>query len=144
GQTAWTPAISLILALKESLSLLLEEGMQYVEKRHKAVSEGTLRAVEALGLERFAQKPSISVSAVKSERSEDIRRELLKMGIRVAGGQEELKGRIFRISHMGVDPKDGLMLVGALEVVLKRLGFPVELGLGTKAYSQTLMQAGIW
>lgn len=144
GQTAWTPAISLILALKEALELLLEEGMEQVEKRHRAVSEGTLRAVEVLGLERFAQKPALSVSAVRSERSEDIRKELLRMGIRVAGGQEELKGKIFRISHMGVDPKDGLMLVGALEVVLKRLGFPVELGLGTKAYSQTLMQAGIW
>lgn len=144
GQTAWTPAISLLLAMKESLQMLLEEGMERVEKRHRAISEGTLRAVEAMGLSRFAQKPSISVSAINSERSEEIRKELLKLGVRVAGGQEELKGRIFRISHMGVDPKDGLMVVGMLEVVLKRLGFGQILGEGVKAYTQTLMERGLW
>lgn len=144
GQTAWTPAISLILAMKESLEMLLEEGMEKVEKRHRAVSEGTLQALEVLGLQRFAEKPSISVSAVSSERAEDIRRELLKLRIRVAGGQDQLKGKIFRISHMGVDPKDGLMVIGMIEVVLKRLGFEVNLGEGVKAYSQKLMEKGIW
>ncbi len=144
GQTAWTPAISLILAMRESLLMLLEEGMEKVEKRHKALSEGTIRALETLGLRKFAEKPSLSVSAIYSERSEDIRKELLKLGIRVAGGQDSLKGKIFRISHMGVDPKDGLMLIGMLEVVLKRLGFSVELGEGVKTYSQTLMEHKIW
>ncbi|MCS7307447.1 MAG: alanine--glyoxylate aminotransferase family protein [Aquificaceae bacterium] len=144
GQTAWTPAISLLLALKESLHMLLEEGMENVEKRHRAVSEGTILAMETLGLKRFAQTPSISVSAIASERAEDIRKNLLKLGVRVAGGQEELKGKIFRISHMGMDPKDGLMLVGVVEVVLKRLGFPVSTGDGVKAYSQTLLEKGIW
>ncbi|MDW8032986.1 MAG: alanine--glyoxylate aminotransferase family protein [Aquificaceae bacterium] len=144
GQTAWTPAISLILAMKESLQMLLEEGMESVEKRHRAISEGTLRAMEVLGLKRFAHIPSISVSAISSERSEDIRRELLRLGIRVAGGQDELKGRIFRISHMGMDPKDGLMLVGMVEVTLKRLGFDVNLGEGVKAYTRTLMERELW
>ncbi|MEN3027961.1 MAG: alanine--glyoxylate aminotransferase family protein [Aquificaceae bacterium] len=144
GQTAWTPAISLILAMKESLQILLEEGMEKVERRHRAISEGTLRAMEVLGLRRFAQIPSISVSAIGSERSEEIRRELLRLGIRVAGGQEELKGRIFRISHMGMDPKDGLMLVGMIEVVLKRLGFDISLGEGVKAYTRTLMERELW
>ncbi|MFN4320035.1 MAG: pyridoxal-phosphate-dependent aminotransferase family protein [Aquificaceae bacterium] len=144
GQTAWTPAIGLILAMRESLELLLEEGMERVEKRHRAVLEGTLRAIERLGLKRFAQSPSLSVSAISSDRSEDIRRELLKLGVRVAGGQDKLKGKIFRISHMGVDPKDGLMVVGLLEVVLKRLGLDIAIGEGVKAYSQTLMESGIW
>lgn len=144
GQTAWTPAISFILALRESLLMLLEEGMERVEKRHRAVSEGTIKAVESLGLKRFAEKPALSVSAVSSERSEEIRKELLKLGIRVAGGQDELKGKIFRISHMGVDPKDGLMLIGMLEVVLKKLGFSINLGEGVKAYSQTLIEHKIW
>ncbi|MDW8433911.1 MAG: alanine--glyoxylate aminotransferase family protein, partial [Aquificaceae bacterium] len=113
-------------------------------KRHRAVSEGTILAMETLGLKRFAQTPSISVSAIASERAEDIRKNLLKLGVRVAGGQEELKGKIFRISHMGMDPKDGLMLVGVVEVVLKRLGFPVSTGDGVKAYSQALLEKGIW
>ncbi|MFN3598115.1 MAG: pyridoxal-phosphate-dependent aminotransferase family protein [Aquificaceae bacterium] len=144
GQTAWTPAISLILAMKESLELLLEEGMEKVEKRHRALSKGTLRAMEVLGLNRFSQSPSLSVSAIGSERAEDIRKEMLKLGIRVAGGQDELKGKIFRISHMGVDPKDGLMLVGMLEVVIKKLGFGIDLGEGVRAYSEVLMEMGIW
>ncbi|MFN7065447.1 MAG: pyridoxal-phosphate-dependent aminotransferase family protein [Aquificaceae bacterium] len=144
GQTAWTPAISLILAMRESLELLLQEGMERVEKRHRVLSEGTLRAVEALGLSKFAKIPSLSVSAIRSDRSEDIRRELLKLGVRVAGGQEELKGKIFRISHIGVDPKDGLMLIGLLEVVLKKLGFDVNLGDGVMVYSKILMEMGLW
>ncbi|SHK29800.1 pyridoxal-phosphate-dependent aminotransferase family protein [Thermocrinis minervae] len=144
GQTAWTPAISLILALKESLSMLLEETMPKVEKRHRLISEGTLQAVRVMGLEPFAENPAISVSAISSDQSEKIRKELLKLGIRVAGGQEELKGKIFRISHMGVDPKDALMLIGVLEVVLKKLGFPVELGSGVKAFSQRLLEGGLW
>jgi aspartate aminotransferase-like enzyme len=144
GQTAWTPAISLILALKESLEILLEEGMERVEKRHRALSEGTLKAVQALGLEKFAKIPSLSVSAISSSRAEEIRKELLRLGIRVAGGQDELKGKIFRISHMGVDPKDGLMLAGMLEVALKRLGLPVEMGQAVRSYTQTLMEHGIW
>lgn len=144
GQTAWTPAISLILALRESLAMLLQEGMERVEKRHRAVSEGTLKAVEALGLKRFAERPSLSVSAVSSERSEEIRKELLRLNIRVAGGQDELKGKIFRISHMGVDPKDGLMLIGMLEVALKKLGYRINIGEGVRAYTQTLLESGIW
>jgi len=130
--------------MRESLELLLEEGMERVEKRHRAILEGTLKAIEVLNLQRFAQNPALSVSAIKSERSEDIRKELLKLGVRVAGGQDELKGKIFRISHMGVDPKDGLMVVGLLEVVLKRLGFDISVGEGVRAYSQTLMEEGIW
>ncbi len=144
GQTAWTPAISLILALKESLELILEEGMERVEKRHRALSEGTLKAVKALGLKAFAQHPALSVSAIASDRSEEIRKELLKLGIRVAGGQDELKGKIFRISHMGADPKDTLMLIGILEVVLNRLGYEMELGAGVKAFSKTMMEYGLW
>ncbi|MFN3814471.1 MAG: pyridoxal-phosphate-dependent aminotransferase family protein, partial [Aquificaceae bacterium] len=144
GQTAWTPAINLIIALKESLSMILEEGMESVERRHKAISEGTIKAAEALGLVLFPEKPSISVTALESDQSERIRRELIKLGIRTAGGQDHLKGRVFRISHMGVRAEDGLMFVGMLEVTLRKLGFDVKLGKGIEEYSKTLMEAGVW
>jgi aspartate aminotransferase-like enzyme len=144
GQTAWTPAISLILGLKESLSILLEEGMDKVEKRYRAISEGTRRAIKKLGLDIFPERPSISLTAVKSQDAEKIRKELLKHGIRVAGGQDHLKGKIFRISHMGVSDKDGLMLIGILEVALKRLGYSVQLGSAVAEYSQALMESGLW
>lgn len=144
GQTAWTPAINLIIALKESLSMILEEGMEKVERRHRAMSDGTIRAARALGLTLFPEKPSISVTALESDRSEKIRRELIKLGIRTAGGQDHLKGRVFRVSHMGVSAEDGLMFVGMLEVVLSKLGFDVKLGEGIAEYSKTLMEAGVW
>jgi aspartate aminotransferase-like enzyme len=144
GQTAWTPAISLILGLKESLSILLEEGMDKVEKRYRAISEGTRRAIKKLGLDIFPERPSISLTAVKSQDAEKIRKELLKHGIRVAGGQDHLKEKIFRISHMGVSDKDGLMLIGILEVALKRLSYSVQLGSAVAEYSQALMESGLW
>ncbi|GBC88335.1 Serine-pyruvate aminotransferase [bacterium HR13] len=144
GQTAWTPAISLLLALKESLGLLLQEGMDRVEKRYRAMSEGTKRAMSAFGLEVFPERPAISITAVRSDDAERIRKELLRHGIRIAGGQDHLKGKIFRVSHMGVSEKDMLMLIGVMEVVLKRLGYPVELGNGVSKYSQTLVEFGLW
>lgn len=118
--------------------------MERVENRHRLISKATLRAVEALGLKPFAENPSISVSSVFSPMAEDIRKLLLKYGVRVAGGQDGLKGKILRISHMGVDPKDGLMLVGMLEVVLKRLGLFDGLGEGVRAYSEVLTEGGLW
>jgi len=118
--------------------------MEKVEHRHRSLSVATLEAVKVLGLKQFAENPSISVSAIESEHAEDIRRELLKHGIRVAGGQDKLKGRIFRISHMGVAPKDGLMLIGMLEVALKKLGIHHQLGEGISVYSKTLLERRIW
>ncbi|ADC89512.1 aminotransferase class V [Thermocrinis albus DSM 14484] len=144
GQTAWTPAISLILALRESLSILLEEGMERVERRHAAVAEGTRRAAQVMGLELFAKRPAISVTALYHEKAEEIRKSLLRYGVRTAGGQDHWKGKLIRISHMGVDPKDGLMLVGLLEVVLYKMGYSVRLGEATKVYSETLMEYRVW
>ncbi len=142
GSTAYTPAVSLILGLKESLEMLLEEGMENVEKRHRLMSEATRAAVEALGLEVFPENPAISVTAVYSEEAEAIRKELLKLGIRTAGGQDHLKGKLFRISHMGyLDTLDHLSAIGALEMALVKLkGNPSLLGVGVKAFQQKVME----
>ncbi len=144
GQTAWTPAISLILALKESLSMLLEEGMDKVERRHTSVALATRRAVESLGFKVFPEKPSVSLTVFELPDAEKVRRDLIRLGIRTAGGQDHLKGRVIRISHMGVSPMDGLLAVGMLEVALKRNAFDVELGSGVRAYSQSLIESKVW
>ncbi|MEZ0361547.1 MAG: alanine--glyoxylate aminotransferase family protein [Hydrogenobacter sp.] len=144
GQTAWTPAINLIVALRESLSVILEEGMDTIEKKYRAISEGTRKAINSLGLDVFPEKPAICVTAVRTQDAERIRKELLRHGIRVAGGQDQLKGKIFRISHMGVSDKDGLMFIGMLEVVLRKLGYSPQLGAGISEYSETLIREGLW
>jgi len=143
GSTAYTPAVSLIIGLRESLEMLLEEGMENVEKRHRLMSEATRKAVEALGLKVFAEQPAISVTAVYTERAEEIRKELLKLGVRTAGGQDHLKGKLFRISHMGyLDTLDHLSAIGALEMVLSKLENRDLLGVGTKAFQQKVLEEG--
>ena len=70
--------------------------------------------------------------------AEAVRREMLRLGVRVAGGQGKLKGRIFRISHMGVDPIDTVVAISALEVALKNLGRDVKLGTAVGAYLEAV------
>ena len=144
GQTAWTPAISLILGLRESLSMLLEEGMERVEHRHVSVALATRSAVRALGLTVFPENPSASLTVFNLQDAERVRKDLIKLGIRTAGGQDHLKDKVIRISHMGVKPMDGLLAIGMLEVALKRAGFPVELGAGVSAYSQSMLESKVW
>ncbi len=142
GSTAYTPAVSLIIGLRESLEMLLEEGMEKVEKRHRLMSEATRAAVESLGLKVFPENPAISVTAVYSEEAEPIRKEMLRLGVRTAGGQDHLKGKLFRISHMGyLDTLDHLSAIGALEMALAKLrGDGSLLGVGVKAFQQKVME----
>ncbi len=144
GTTAYTPAVSLILGLRESLEMLLEEGMQKVEERHRLMSLATRRAVEALGLRVFPENPAISVTAIYSPQAEAIRKEMLKLGIRTAGGQDHLKGKLFRISHMGyLDMLDHLSAIGALEMALSKLeNNPTLLGKGVKEFQKVVLEEG--
>ena len=137
GQTAFTPAISLILALRESLSMLLEEGMERVEERYRLISEGMKRAIESLGLSIFPENPSLSLTTVLPPEGVDpeaLRREMLRLGVRTAGGQGKLKGKIFRISHMGMDVMDMPVVLSALELSLKSLGHSFEFGRAVGEY----------
>jgi aspartate aminotransferase-like enzyme len=141
--TAYTPAVSLIIGLRESLEMLLEEGMENVEKRHRLMSEATRRAVEELGFQILPENPAISVTAVLSDEAEKLRKEMLALGIRTAGGQDHLKGKLFRISHMGyLDMLDHLSAIGALELAMvKVFGKTDHLGRGVKAFQETVTGA---
>ena len=141
GQTAWTPAVPLILGLREVLRILLDIGMDRVEQTYRTVAEGVREAVRSLGLKVFPKNPTISLTAVEPVEGLDaevVRKEMLKLGVRVAGGQGKLKGRIFRISHMGVDPIDTVVALSALEMALKKLGRDVKLGTAVGAYLETV------
>ena len=137
GQTAFTPAISLILALREALEILLEVGMEEVERKYKVMSEGVRKALESIGCKIFPENPVISLTAVlppKGINADELRKKALSMGVRFAGGQGKLKGKIFRISHMGMDYLDMVYALSAVELSLKELGYKVELGKGVGEY----------
>ena len=104
GSSAWTPAISLIFGLKEALNLIKEEGEENLYLRHENLAKLTRNELKQLGFSLFASCPAVSVTSAFSDTIdvEKLRSELLaSSGIRIAGGQSELKGKIFRIGHMG-------------------------------------------
>jgi len=136
NQTAYTPAVSLIVGLKEVLDRIRAETLEGVHGRTALMARATREAVKALGLELFApDSPSDACTAVKVP--EGVDGQALKKALRerfsmtVAGGQDQAKGKIVRISHMGhVDPLDVVGALAALELALKELGHPVALGAG--------------
>ena len=141
----FTPAVSLILGLKKSLALIREEGLENVLKRHQILAEATRAAVKAMGLELLAEKPANALTAVKVPEGID-GNELTKMlkekyGINFAGGQAQLKGKIFRIAHLGYfDKLDIILAISALEMALYELGYKFELGAGIKTAEEILIE----
>jgi aspartate aminotransferase-like enzyme len=140
GESAFTPAIAQVVALRAALAFVDEMGGVDALVRNAATLAACTRAAAgALGLPLVAPRdhgdaltalkppPGIEAGAVvKALKSE--------FGSTVAGGQGKLKGQIFRVAHLGYyDPTDILGLLATLEVVLKRLGHPFALGAGLAA-----------
>lgn len=121
GQTPFTPATNLIAALGAALDLIDAEGLDAVFARHHALAEATRAAMLAAGLELFAQAGfrSDTVTAVHSPAGVDssalTRLVRERHNVLISGGQGELKGRIFRIGHMGM--ADLPMIERTLEAV---------------------------
>jgi len=144
GQTAYTPAISLIIALRESLALILEEGLPQLERRHSIMAEATREAVKALGLKLLSESPSNSATGVYSPEGIDgnrLRKRLLELGFRVAGGQDHLKGKILRIAHMGYfDFNDVIQVIAGLEMALIKEGYSIEPAKGVKKAQEIILK----
>jgi aspartate aminotransferase-like enzyme len=142
NQSAYTPAVSLVVGLRESLRLILAEGLPNVFARHERLARATRAGVQALGLTLFAAQPGAACTAVKAPGGTDggaVVKGMAKRGITIAGGQGSMKGAMFRISHMGyVDAFDVLTALGGLEMVLADLGHPVTLGAGLRAAEEIL------
>ncbi len=148
SETPFTPSVSLMYAMREALNVIMEEGLESRIKRHKDAAEATKNGVKAIGLELFAQEEfsSATVTAIKMPEGvsdKDMRGTMRdKYGIVLAGGQDHLKGNVFRIGHMGnVTYKDIVTTISALEMTLKGLGFDVELGKGVGAVADTYLTA---
>ncbi|QZT32600.1 alanine--glyoxylate aminotransferase family protein [Caldalkalibacillus thermarum TA2.A1] len=143
--TPFTPAVSLVMGLEQALNLIEEEGLEQVIKRHQVLKEMTRQAFKALSLPLLTSDKDASptVTAVRpSQFKADDLRSLLrkKFGLTLAGGQQKLKGEIFRVGHMGYcSPLDVLQTIAAIEVGLKQLGMEIKLGQGTQAAEEVLI-----
>jgi aspartate aminotransferase-like enzyme len=129
GQTPYTPAVNMIQALGAALTMMLEEGMDAVYARHASCARATRAAVKALDLDLFADSAYASnvITSVTSPGELDSSRLVKWMQaerhVIISGGQDELKGKIFRIGHMGmVQPEHILRTVQAVGEGLVALG----------------------
>ncbi len=143
--TAYTPAVSLIFGLHEVLRLLQEEGLAQVHARHAHLAQATRCAARALGLDLLApDHPSPAATGVWLPEGIDGTQLLTamrdQMGIDIAGGQDHVKGKIVRISHIGyAGPFDVITAISALEMALSQFGYRLELGRGVRAAQEILL-----
>ncbi|MGD0114216.1 MAG: alanine--glyoxylate aminotransferase family protein [Armatimonadota bacterium] len=140
GETPWTPAVPLVLQLREALRLLEKEGLENCVKRHARLARATREGVKALGLKLLADE-RVASNAVTSVRRPDridvsALRKLMREKYRVvlAGGQGSLKNDIFRIGHLGlVNEGDIVAALGLLGLAMKDMGVKLDPGAGAAA-----------
>lgn len=129
NSTPFTPPVNLFFGLQAALRMMQAEGLENIFTRHQRLTHATRAAIKALGLPLFAPddaaSPSITAIAPQEVDAEQIRAILKKrFDIIMAGGQDHLKGKIFRIGHLGfVSDRDILAAIGALEAALVELGY---------------------
>ncbi len=139
NEAHFTPAVSIIIGLRAVLRMLDREGLPNVFKRHDRLARATRAGVEALGLELFAKAtPSPALTAVVSPKGVDgekiVKAYAQAHNITIAGGQGEMKGKVFRLGHMGYAAEfDVIIALAALEQVLADLGQPVDFGASVRA-----------
>ncbi|HAA84493.1 MULTISPECIES: alanine--glyoxylate aminotransferase family protein [Thermodesulfobacterium] len=143
--TSFTPAVSLLLGLRVILQRIKEIGLKALFEHYQVQANACRAAVKALGLKIFPEVPSESLTVI--EVPEGVKTgELInflknKLGIIFAGGQDHLKGKIIRITHMGDQSLfDLLVAISALEVGLNLFGYQVELGAGVKAAEKVIFE----
>src|SRR5205085_8185267 len=146
NQTAWTPAIALVEGLDESLAMFREEGLENVFARHERMARAARAGMQALGLQLYSKSPSAAMTTVLAPDgvdSEKLVKHLFKQyGIKLVGGQDAAKGKIFRIAHLGYfDEFDVLVVIGAIERGLADLGARVQFGAGLSAAQKAMAEA---
>jgi len=139
GETSWTPATSLILALAEALKYIKQIGMANLVENAQQLAAATRAAAAELGLELFAPKsPAASVTAVRPPKGMDsgviVKEFRTRFGSIITNGQGSMKGQIFRIAHLGYfDFPDLFSLIAELEIILAANGIRVKYGSGVAA-----------
>jgi aspartate aminotransferase-like enzyme len=147
GSGAFTPAVSLIFGLRASLSMLAREGFDRVYARHARMARATRAAATAMGLKLLApDSPSPAATGIflppgiDADRILDYLRD--RMGVTLAEGQDQLKGKVIRIAHVGyMGAFDVITAIAALEMALRKFGAEIPFGRGVAAAQEVLMEA---
>lgn len=144
----FTPPVNLFFALQATLQMMKAEGLENIFDRHQRLMKATRAAVKAMGLPLFGAdecaSPAITAVAPTQVDAEKVRSVMKKkFDILLAGGQDSLKGKIFRIGHLGfVNDRDILSAIGGLEATLQILECPgLNPGAGVAAASEVLAQS---
>jgi len=141
GDTPYTPAITLFLALQKALQMMRKEGLSNIVARHAANAAAVRAAVRAIGLQLFTRTPSNATTAVVAPdgRASDITRTMENgYGIKIAGGQDHLLGKIFRLGHLGYyTAEDMKTMITALEATLSDLKLADNCGVGVAALQES-------
>jgi serine---pyruvate transaminase len=145
--TPWTPAISLVIGVDAALQMIRAEGIENVWRRHERLAIALRDGIRAIGLKLFSESPSFAVTPVWLPEGIEWKSFNLtlkeKYGITIAGGQDDFKGRIFRVSHLGYyDELDMISMLSALEMTLVDCGFSFELGSGVRAAMVSFLTTG--
>jgi aspartate aminotransferase-like enzyme len=145
GESAFTPAISLVVGLRESLRMLKEETLEGVFHRHERLAKATRAATGGLGLELLSSSPVNSVTGIRVPNGIDgtavVKQMRTRYGITIAGGQDHLKGKIVRIAHIGYFSEfDIITAISGLEMTLQDLGFGIRPGAGVAAAQATFSE----
>jgi alanine-glyoxylate transaminase/serine-glyoxylate transaminase/serine-pyruvate transaminase len=143
-QLPYTPPTSLLFGLKEAVAILEEEGVENVWRRHAAIGRAVRASAQAMGLSLLAEESARSnaVTAIRMPPGieyDDLARALQdEFRVVIGEGLQQLKGKIFRIGHMGAIHKPEVFaIMGSVELVLHDLGWAVELGTANRAASQS-------
>ncbi len=147
GESSWTPATSLVIALAETLRYIREIGRENLIENAQLLARATRAAATDLGLKLFAPRsPAGALTAVSAPPGVDsgviVKQFRERFGGVVTNGQGSMKGRIFRIGHLGYyDFHDLFALIAELEIILQDLGLPVQFGAGVRAVQQVYLEA---
>ena len=143
--TPFTPALPLLYAYREALSIMLEEGLQNVFNRHKVCSDALYSGLSAMGLSPFAKEEDRSISIVALNYLDGLEDKVFrntlaeKFRVLVAGGFGDLKGKVFRVGCMGeVSPYHVMRTISAISATLSMMGFDVDAQAGLKTAEDKL------
>ncbi len=130
SETPFTPPVSLFQSLNEALKMIKEDTIEGVWARHRKLAKAAQAGIKALGFPLFSSAPCSVLTAAKLPEGFDgallIRKMLTDQGVSIAGGQDHLKGKIFRLAHMGyMDSFDVLVGLTALEKTLESMGYKI-------------------
>lgn len=146
GDSPFTPANTLIKAMRNSLKMMRAEGIEKLWVKYARLAAAARVGMVGMNLELFAQAPAESLTVAKVPAGIDgnalVQKVEKSYGVKLAGGQDTLKGKIIRLAHMGyIDAFDVLAAISALELTLLEMGHGLEPGAGVAAAQRVLAEA---